>query len=87
MINTKEKSRFFKALGEPVRLKIVDFLLNKKDCACICELAGLIKKDISVIFRHVKILEEAGIIKAEKKASFLMCCVKDKNKIMKYLED
>lgn len=87
MVKIEEKSRFYKALGEPIRLKIIDYLLNKKDCACICDLTKLIKRDQSVIFRHVQVLKDAGIITTEKKACFLMCCLKDKKKIRKYMED
>jgi len=54
MRNIKEKSKFFKALGDQVRLKIVDYLMKKDDTICICDLSSIIKKDPSVTFRHVR---------------------------------
>jgi len=87
MLNTEKKSNFYKALGEPIRLKIIEYLLDKKDCACICDLTKFVNRDQSVVFRHIKILQDAGIIKTEKKANFLMCCIKNKKKISKCLED
>ena len=86
MLNIEKKSEFYKALGEPVRLRILEYLLNKKRFACICELAKLLKRDQSVIFRHIQILENAGIIDTKKQVNFLMCCVKDKERTKRYLE-
>lgn len=86
MLNIKEKSRFYKALSEPIRLQIIGCLVKKR-CACICELTRSIKRDQSVIFRHIQILENAGIVKTRKQDNFLMCCIKDRNKVKRYLED
>ena len=70
MLKTEEKSRLFKALGEPARLRIIEFLLNKKQCTCICELAKYLKKDQSVVFRHVQVMKDAGIIETKKECNF-----------------
>jgi len=86
MIGIELKSRFFKALGEPNRLKIVEYLLKNGKCTCICELSRLLKRDQSVVFRHIQILKEAGILDTSKDAQFLMCCIKDKNNLRKYLQ-
>jgi len=40
-----------------------------------------------VVFRHIQILKHAGIIEADKKGKFLMCCIRNIDKIKKYLED
>ncbi|MBW2975789.1 ArsR family transcriptional regulator [Candidatus Woesearchaeota archaeon] len=86
MRGLEEKSRFFKALGEPIRLKIIGFLLGKRECTCICELSSFLIRDQSVIFRHVQILKDAGILNTKKESRCLMCCVKDKESIKKMLE-
>lgn len=87
MHKIEEKSKLFKALCEPNRLKIIEYLMRKGKCTCICELSKLLKRDKSVIFRHIQILKEAGILDTNKDAQFLMCCINDKEKIKKYLED
>ncbi|MFH1052856.1 MAG: ArsR family transcriptional regulator [Candidatus Woesearchaeota archaeon] len=87
MNNLDEKSRLYKALGEPIRLRIIEYLMKKGQCACICELSKFLKRDQSVIFRHIQILNQAGIINTNKEAKYLMCCIKDKKKIKKLLED
>lgn len=86
MKNIDEVARFHKALGEPIRLRIVEHLLNRKGCVCICELARVLRRDQSVVFRHIKLLQDAGIVKADKKAKFLMCCLVDNNHIRKCVE-
>ena len=83
MKNLEEKSRFYKALGDPIRLQIIAHLMKKE--LCICELTKLLKRDQSVIFRHVQILKEAGILKTNKEAKFLICCIKCKDKVRRIL--
>jgi ArsR family transcriptional regulator len=87
MKNLEDKSRLYRALGEPIRLKIIEYLLKKGQCTCICELSNLLKRDQSVISRHIQILKDAGILNTNKEAKYLICCVKDKKKIMRILED
>ncbi|MGE9746705.1 ArsR/SmtB family transcription factor [Bdellovibrio bacteriovorus] len=58
-------SHFFKAMAEPVRIEILKFLLinGRSDVATV---AKVIKKDRSVISRHLHHLNEAGLLKHEK---------------------
>lgn len=86
MKDFKRKSKFFNALREPIRLKIIAHLLEKERCICICELSKALRRDQSVIFRHVQLLKEVGIISTNKNAKFLMCCIKEKSRIKKLLE-
>lgn len=81
-----EKVRFFKALGDPIRLEIVYHLLGLQSPICICDLSKVIKRDPSVIFRHVKLLNQAGIIHSQKENKFLMCEIKDKEHIKNILQ-
>jgi DNA-binding transcriptional ArsR family regulator len=87
MKNLEQKSRLYRALGEPVRLKIIEYLMKKGQCTCICELSKILKRDQSVIFRHILVLKDAGILNTNKEAKYLMCCIKDKDKIKRMLED
>jgi DNA-binding transcriptional ArsR family regulator len=83
----EQKSRFFSAMGDPIRLKLITFMLERQACVCICQLAEHVKRDQSVVFRHVQILRDAGIVSTNKKDKFLMCCIKNKARIRKYMED
>ena len=82
-----DKVSFFKALSDENRLKILQYLLTREKCSCICELSKLLEKDQSVIFRHIQILKKAQIVETCKESKYLMCYVKDKNKIRKLLEE
>ncbi len=87
MNNLENKAKFYHSIGELSRLKILEYLLKKNQCTCICEFSKFLKKDQSVVFRHVQILKQAGIIDTHKEAKYLMCCIKDKEKVRKILED
>jgi len=87
MINLIQKSKLYKALGEPIRLKIIDYLMNQNSCVCICELGKALKRDQSVIYRHIQILKDVNILKTSKESKYLMCCIKDKSRIKKILGD
>ncbi len=58
-------SFFFKALSEPIRLEILKFLL-KNGRSDILTVSQSIKKDRSVLSRHLHMMTEAGILKSEK---------------------
>jgi DNA-binding transcriptional ArsR family regulator len=87
MKDLEEKSKFHKALGEPIRLKIIEYLMEKGECTCICDLSKLLERDQSVIFRHIQILKDADVLETSKDAKYLTCCIKNKDKIKKILED
>jgi ArsR family transcriptional regulator len=87
MSKTEDKARFFYALSDNTRLEIIKYLMKREECTCICELADILKKDQSVISRHIQILKETGIINAVKDSRNLICCIKDRKKIKMMLED
>lgn len=58
-------SPFLRALTEPARLDLLRVLLLY-GAANIGTLAGHLPQDRSVISRHLKVLEQAGIVQAEK---------------------
>jgi len=71
----KNKVKFFKALGDETRLKIVRYLLNHKCCAC--GFTSMTKKDQTTISRHLKVLVEAGILNYEKRGRNIIYSIKD----------
>lgn len=56
--------KVFKALGHPIRYKIVKFLYNGPKC--VCKLNENIEFSQANLSQHLKILKEAGILKCEK---------------------
>jgi len=57
--------KIFKALGHPVRLKIVKKIIPKEQC--VCEFVNDIEFSQSNLSQHLKILKEAGILESEKR--------------------
>lgn len=56
--------RVFKALGHPIRYKIVKFLLDEPKC--VCKLNENVDFSQSNLSQHLKILKNAGILTSEK---------------------
>jgi len=56
----KAKARIFKALSDPIRLEICEFLRDGEKC--VCEIVPRINLVQPLISRHLKILKECGIV-------------------------
>lgn len=64
-MNEEELSvKIFKALGHPIRYKIVKFLYDGPKC--VCKLNEDIEFSQANLSQHLKILREAGILSSEK---------------------
>ncbi|GIW48826.1 MAG: hypothetical protein KatS3mg079_302 [Caloramator sp.] len=56
--------KIFKALGHPIRYKIVKSLLDGPEC--VCKLNENIEFSQSNLSQHLRILKDAGVVKGEK---------------------
>ena len=54
--------RIAKALGDPMRLQLVDVLRKHAGKVCVCELVPLFELSQPTISHHLKVLREAGIV-------------------------
>jgi len=57
-----------KALGDPVRLQLVDVLRKHAGKVCVCELVPLFDLSQPTVSHHLKVLREAGIVGSERQA-------------------
>jgi ArsR family transcriptional regulator len=55
-----------KALGDPVRMQLVDVLRKHAGKVCVCELVPLFDLSQSTVSHHLKKLREAGIVGSER---------------------
>jgi ArsR family transcriptional regulator, arsenate/arsenite/antimonite-responsive transcriptional repressor len=55
-----------KALGDPVRLQLVDVLRKHAGKVCVCELVPLFELSQATVSHHLKVLREAGIVGSER---------------------
>ena len=56
-----------KALGDPVRLQLVDVLRKNAGKVCVCELVPLFDISQPTLSHHLKKLRDAGIVDSERK--------------------
>ena len=56
-----------KALGEPLRLRIVDVLRRSEEPVCQCELVALYGIRQSLLSHHMKKLVDAGLVSVERR--------------------
>lgn len=62
---------FFKALGEPTRLRIVRLLAEQE--LCVCELEAIMQMSQPRISQHLKVLKHAGLVSERREAQKRMC--------------
>ena len=55
-----------KALGDPIRLQLVDVLRKHAGNVCVCELTPLFDVGQPTVSHHLKVLRRAGIVDSER---------------------
>jgi ArsR family transcriptional regulator len=55
-----------KALGDPVRVQLVDVLRRHAGKVCVCELVPLFDLSQPTVSHHLKVLRESGIVGSER---------------------
>jgi ArsR family transcriptional regulator len=56
-----------KALGDPIRLQLVDVLRTHAGKVCVCELTPLFDVGQPTVSHHLKVLREAGLVDVERR--------------------
>jgi ArsR family transcriptional regulator, arsenate/arsenite/antimonite-responsive transcriptional repressor len=56
-----------KALGDPIRLQLVDVLRRHAGKVCVCELVPLFDVSQPTLSHHLKTLRQAGIVDSERR--------------------
>lgn len=64
---------YFKALGEPTRLRIIKLLTEKE--LCVCELEQIMQISQPRISQHLKILKQAGLVCERREGQRRVCRV------------
>jgi len=60
-------AKIAKALGDPVRLTLVDVLRRHAGKVCVCELVPLFDLSQPTLSHHLKKLRDAGIVDSERR--------------------
>ena len=65
-----------KALGDPVRLQLVDVLRKHAGKVCVCELVPLFDLSQPTVSHHLGVLRKAGIVDSERQGLWAFYYVK-----------
>ena len=60
-------ARVAKALGDPLRMQLVDVLRRHAGKVCVCELVPLFDLSQPTVSHHLKVLRDAGIVGSERR--------------------
>jgi ArsR family transcriptional regulator len=56
-----------KALGDPIRLQLVDVLRKHAGKVCVCELTPLFDVGQPTVSHHLRVLRDAGVVDSERR--------------------
>ncbi|MBH1934349.1 helix-turn-helix transcriptional regulator [Streptomyces sp. AV19] len=67
-----ELAKVFKALGDPVRLRLVSMIASRAGGeVCVCDLTPAFELSQPTISHHLKLLREAGLIASERRGTWV----------------
>jgi len=70
-----EFTRVMKALSDPNRVKIIKMLQHKE--LCVCEIQALLGTAQPTVSKHLKVLEDAGLVLLKKEGLWVNCHLSD----------
>ncbi len=66
----------FKALGDPVRLRILNLLLTAPEGeVCACDLVDPVGRSQPTVSHHLKVLREVGLVTADRRGTWIFYSV------------
>nr|WP_246106476.1 metalloregulator ArsR/SmtB family transcription factor [Pseudonocardia kunmingensis] len=67
-----ELATAFKALGDPVRLRLLSLIAaHEGGEACVCDISGAFDLTGPTISHHLKVLRQAGLVTSERRATWV----------------
>ena len=76
----EELARYAKAMSHPVRIFILDFLVNNMDKCCYSgDMAEVLPIARSTLSEHLRILKNAGLIQGEINPPYIKYCINREN--------
>jgi ArsR family transcriptional regulator len=67
-----ELAAAFKALGDPVRLRLLSLIAaHEGGEACVCDISGAFELSQPTISHHLKVLRQAGLVSSERRATWV----------------
>ncbi len=72
------KAQIAKALANPLRLAICEYLMDVKEPKCVNHIAKHFKQNQSTISKHLSTLQKEGVVTLQKDGNFMRYYVKNK---------
>ena len=63
-------ARIAKALGDPIRIQLVDVLRKHAGKVCVCELVPLFDLSQPTVSHHLKVLREVGLVESTRRGTW-----------------
>ncbi|WP_344306373.1 metalloregulator ArsR/SmtB family transcription factor [Fodinicola feengrottensis] len=64
-------AKAFKALGDPVRLRLLSLITSANGESCVCDLTTAFELTGPTISHHLKVLREAGLVDCERRGTWV----------------
>jgi ArsR family transcriptional regulator len=64
-------AKAFKALGDPVRLRLLSLITSAEGESCVCDLTAAFDLTGPTISHHLKVLREAGLVDSERRGTWV----------------
>ncbi len=61
----------FRALGDPVRLRLMSLVASAGEEACVCDLSDEFELTQPTISHHLRVLREAGLVDCERRGTWV----------------
>jgi DNA-binding transcriptional ArsR family regulator len=83
-VEAKKRGRFFKALGDQTRQRMLGLLSIRE--MCVCELMTALNMTQPTTSHHLSILEAAGLVESRKEGRWVFYGITDKQKVSSLLK-
>lgn len=67
----EEYAEWFKALADPIRIRILNLLANNEAAVCVCDIVRHFPVGQPTISHHLKILRDTRFVLAERRGTFM----------------
>jgi ArsR family transcriptional regulator len=64
-------AKVFKALGDPVRLRLLSMIASREGEVCVCEMTPAFELSQPTTSHHLKLLRQAGLIDCERRGTWV----------------
>jgi ArsR family transcriptional regulator, arsenate/arsenite/antimonite-responsive transcriptional repressor len=76
MADSDKLARVFKLISAGTRVRIIQLL--KRKCLCVNALAHSLGLTPAAVSQHLRVLRDAGVVRAEKRGYFVHYCIDKK---------